>query len=86
MSHIAVTKIKETKSPSFVNEVENLADRIRQRAYQLFLRRGQAEGSAHEDWLKAERELIWAPQSDLVEKNNQFELRIAYGPKNRHAW
>jgi HSP20 family molecular chaperone IbpA len=77
MSQISVTKVKETKSPHFVNEVENLADRIRQRAYQLFLRRGEAEGSPVEDWLKAERELIWAPESDLVEKNGRYELQIA---------
>jgi hypothetical protein len=37
MSQIAVVKVKETKFPCFVNEVENLADRIRQRAYQVFL-------------------------------------------------
>jgi len=33
------------------------SDAVRQRAYEIFLSRGQTEGSALEDWLQAEREL-----------------------------
>lgn len=33
------------------------AQRIERRAYELYLLRGQGQGSAIEDWLQAEREL-----------------------------
>lgn len=32
-------------------------DRIAQRAYELYLQRGAADGAAMDDWLNAEREL-----------------------------
>jgi hypothetical protein len=32
-------------------------DQIRQRAYEIFLARGAAQGQDVEDWLRAEREL-----------------------------
>ncbi len=38
---------------------------------------GDIGGSPVDDWLKAERELIWAPESDLVEKNGHFQLQVA---------
>jgi hypothetical protein len=34
-----------------------LEDEIRRRAYELYVQRGSAEGSAAEDWLTAEREV-----------------------------
>lgn len=79
MATIAVTKVKENRaeSPSLFEEIKALAERVRQRAYELFQRRHPTEGSPLDDWLKAERELIWAPESDLVEKNGQFQLQIA---------
>ena len=33
-------------------------ERVAQRAYELYLARGGADGQAMEDWLSAERELI----------------------------
>jgi Protein of unknown function (DUF2934) len=33
-------------------------EQIEQRAYQLYVRRGDAAGSDTEDWLQAERELL----------------------------
>jgi hypothetical protein len=37
---------------------ENLEQRIRQRAYELYLQRGQEEGHAEQDWLNAEQEIL----------------------------
>ena len=34
-----------------------LEEQIRQRAYQLYLERGAANGDAEEDWLRAEAEI-----------------------------
>ena len=36
----------------------NLEDEIRRRAYELFEERGRIPGDEHEDWLRAEREVL----------------------------
>lgn len=37
--------------------VEPSFERIAQRAYELYMQRGDGEGSAEDDWLRAKREL-----------------------------
>ncbi len=37
---------------------QNLVDAIRQRAYELYVERGRTDGSAEEDWLRAEAEIL----------------------------
>ncbi len=79
MANISIARVKEkgVESPSLFEEMKALAERIRHRAYELFQRRRDTEGSPVDDWLKAERELIRAPESDLIEKNGQFQLQVA---------
>lgn len=79
MSQVVVTKVKQHQSeaPSFIEQVKTLGERVRERAYELFQHRQKTGGSALDDWLNAERELIWAPEADLVEKNGHFQLQIA---------
>lgn len=36
----------------------NLEDEIRRRAYEIFEERGGIAGNEHEDWLRAEREVL----------------------------
>jgi Protein of unknown function (DUF2934) len=36
----------------------NLEDEIRRRAYQIYEERGCTPGDEHEDWLRAEREVL----------------------------
>lgn len=36
----------------------NLEDEIRRRAYEIFEERGRVAGDEHEDWLRAEREVV----------------------------
>jgi hypothetical protein len=36
----------------------NLEDEIRQRAYEIYEERNGAPGDQHEDWLRAEREVL----------------------------
>jgi hypothetical protein len=38
---------------------DSLKDKIRGRAYELYLERRGAPGSELEDWLRAEAELVW---------------------------
>src|ERR1019366_10506105 len=78
MAHIAVEKVKEggLESPSLIHKMETMADRVRQRAYSFFEHRA-GTGSAVDDWLRAERDLILTPESELIEKDGRYEIRIA---------
>jgi HSP20 family molecular chaperone IbpA len=67
MPQVTIRKV-DIASPS-------LTERIRERAFHLFTHRGEAEGSALEDWLNAEREFL-AQDSEFVEKNGKFELQV----------
>ncbi len=40
-------------------------EEIEQRAYEIYLKRGNADGVALEDWLAAERELLASRQTEL---------------------
>jgi hypothetical protein len=48
-------------------ETESLDDRIRQRAYELYLARGSIGGSEMEDWLEAERQLRASRGADAAQ-------------------
>lgn len=78
MATIAVDKVKEdgSKSPAFVNKIEQIGGQIRRRAHEIFQHR-EVDASAEEDWLKAERELFLNPASELIEKDGNYEIRIA---------
>jgi HSP20 family protein len=78
MSQVAVQKIDgdQTEAGSLFEEMKSLGERIRQRAYDIFQTRGCGDGAAVDDWLKAERDLIFTPKSDLVEKNGKLELQV----------
>lgn len=79
MSQVAVQKIypNETQSSPIIAEMKSLAERIRERAYHLFERRGRNHGSALNDWLEAETDLLMIPQSELVESDGAFQMQVA---------
>ena len=79
MSHVAIEKVHGKGEPpaSFLEDLRNLAERIRHRAFEIFEHRGSADGSDLDDWLQAEREMTWAPESELKESGGRFELEIA---------
>jgi HSP20 family protein len=76
MSHVAVQKISPDEA-SLLTDVQSLTDRIRLKAYELFQNRGGRDGSALDDWLTAEDDLVLSPESDLVETDGKFEMQIA---------
>jgi hypothetical protein len=43
--------------PARATETPSLEERIRQRAYELYLERGEQPGSDVDDWLQAEEEI-----------------------------
>ena len=44
--------------PQICEEAEIIADRIRERAYELYILRGQSDGHDLDDWLLAESQLL----------------------------
>jgi hypothetical protein len=44
-------------APRPVPSIQELEERVRQRAYELYLERGREAGHEREDWMKAEAEI-----------------------------
>jgi HSP20 family protein len=73
------------RSKSIFDEVERMHDRIMRRAYDIFTSNGSLFGRDFEDWMQAERELVWTPAIELTEKDDEFRLELAtpgIDPKN----
>jgi HSP20 family molecular chaperone IbpA len=78
MSQIEITKVRDEKeSPSVLDDVKALAAKVRERAFALFHSRGGAHGNDLDDWLEAERQLVFSTESELVEKDSRFELSLS---------
>jgi HSP20 family molecular chaperone IbpA len=78
MPKVEVQKVPaaDDRSLPIFSELEQLADRIRLEAYNLFARRGSGDGHALDDWLAAEREICW-PSAELSERNGNYTLKVA---------
>jgi len=78
MPNIVVQKVREAGSlpRQLLEEMESIAGKIRVRAYELVLKRGSSPGREMEDWLQAERQLMWMPNTELIEKDREFQARI----------
>jgi HSP20 family molecular chaperone IbpA len=66
----------DKKAPIF-EELAKRFEGVRQRAFDLFDKRGRELGHELEDWLKAERELFGRPTAELAEKDGVYEMQIA---------
>ena len=79
MPQVAISKCRtpETTSQKFLDKVEAIAGSIRERAFHLFQGRNGGGGSALEDWLQAERDVVWSPASELSDDEKEFRARIA---------
>ena len=69
--------IEIRKSQSVWKEIEKMQDRILKRAYEIFNGNGGIFGKDLDNWLAAERELVWKPAIELREKDKEFDLQIA---------
>lgn len=58
----------------------NIDERIRERAYQLYVERGESPGSPEEDWLRAESEERQALDASL---SNEADSRKPSGQASR---
>lgn len=63
-------------NPAF-GKVEEALDAIRQRAYELFEKRGGAPGREMDDWLQAEKELFVVPHVHVNESDKSFRMTIS---------
>lgn len=69
-------KRKKDRSLPIFTEFENETDRIRQRAYELFLHDDSGGNGKLDHWLTAEREICW-PASKLSESRKKYQLKVA---------
>jgi HSP20 family molecular chaperone IbpA len=78
MSHVAIEKVDEKKvgTASIFQEISALSEQIRKRAFEIFEGHKGGEGFATEDWLNAERDLLCSCESELVEQDGKFEVRM----------
>src|SRR5487761_1896428 len=77
MSKVDIRKLNDENKESLLASMETLFGRIKDRAFALFEKRGQGEGRDIDDWLAAERELLWSPPAELTETESEFHLRVA---------
>lgn len=70
-------KVAVRNSGSMIDELGLMHDRIVQRAYEIFCGNGHLEGRDHDNWLTAERELVWRPPLELEEIGDGFRVQVA---------
>jgi HSP20 family molecular chaperone IbpA len=73
---MAGQRIGLKKTESILDELNRMHDDISRRAYDLFQQQGLFSG-ALDDWLRAERELVWRPAVELRQKGAKIELLAA---------
>ena len=73
MSKVPVQKVSDCAKA----EIDQRAEEVRQRAFDLFQARGAEEGRQMEDWLAAEREVFAWPKAELCEKDDAYEIQVA---------
>jgi HSP20 family molecular chaperone IbpA len=63
---------------TILEEIENVYDDITKRAYEIFRDRCGDCTLDLEDWLEAEKQLLWKPEVELTEKRDLFVVKIAF--------
>ena len=78
MANVSVQKLEDNKPAvaPVLEEMKATFDKIRNRAFELFERRGGAPGFDVEDWLQAEHDLFWVPQVELIETEGAFRIQV----------
>ena|SRR5688572_9510379 len=74
---MSMGEVAVQKAESFWDEFQKMEDRIMRRAYDIFQGNGSVFGQDLDNWLTAERELIWKPAIELTEKSSHFEVKVA---------
>jgi len=79
MSEVQVHKIQTDgeRVLALAREADLIYEEIGLRAFLRFESRGGLHGYDREDWLEAERSLVFAPPAELLESDDGFTIRIA---------
>ncbi len=78
MANVPIQKLEASK-PALTPLLEGMKatfDKIRERAFELFERRGGAPGLDVDDWVRAEHELFWVPQAELTETETEYKIKV----------
>jgi HSP20 family protein len=67
-----MSQVKVTPKNSIIDDVEQIEQRVAQRAYELFERRGSFPGDPWADWFAAERETVRRPAIELREEHGTY--------------
>ena len=70
----------DTRTPTDTSS-ETPADKIRNRAYQLYQARGRVDGREQEDWLQAEQEVMQAAAEEETQQHGQRTQDRSFGSK-----
>jgi len=84
---ISITKIhdQEEASSALSGQTDHHLQEVRHRAFDYFQQRGELLGNDWEDWLRAEREVLWRPPAEMFENASTIVLRVAvpgFAPKS----
>jgi HSP20 family protein len=74
---MAKSDVALKRTESVVDEMEQMHDQIRRRAYDLFRTNGSPSPNPIEDWLNAERETVWQPADEVRQRDGRFEVLAA---------
>jgi HSP20 family molecular chaperone IbpA len=79
---MAIIKVEDAGSPPDIaerltKEFDDLADRIRRRAYELFEDRGGEHGADLNDWFLAEEEIFFPAKLDVTREPGSYRLSLS---------
>lgn len=78
MPDVKITRQSDTaRTLSSAPAREREFDAIRQRAYELFLERGEQESNELENWLAAEREILGMASADVFEQDGAYDVDVS---------
>ncbi len=78
MPQVAIQKCQDSESTphTLLERMEAITESIRRRAFDIFQTHHRG-GSQVDDWLRAERDVVWSPTTELVDHEKEFVARIA---------
>jgi HSP20 family molecular chaperone IbpA len=77
MSKVIIEKPETASEMSVLNDEANTINgRIRERAFELFEKSGEARGNDSENWIRAEEEVLQIPQSKIGEQDGSIVLHV----------
>ena len=77
MSKVIIEKPETASEMGVLNdEINTINGRIRERAFELFEKSGEARGNDSENWIRAEEELLQIPQWKIDEQDGSILLHI----------